>query len=100
MSIQSELSWYVVCFACDALLFFYFHFFVFFLSSCSGVLTCQESLRGDIVQGAVVQNAAICKKYSLVLSVSNQALISKIVSQTVQAVVANQITLPFFNGVL
>jgi len=58
-----------------------------------------ESLRPDIVQGAVAQNAAICKKYSAQLSVTNLKLITLVVTQTVGAVAANPTTMPFFNGV-
>jgi hypothetical protein len=54
------------------------------------------------VQGAVAQNAAICKKYSLELKLNNLQLITAVVGETVIAVAGsptpNPLTVPFFNG--
>jgi len=59
----------------------------------AAVLAKLNSFHDDIVPGA-----SLCDKYSKGLQITNQVLIQLVVDQTVQGVVQNSVTLPFFNG--
>jgi len=59
----------------------------------AAVLAKLNSLKDEIVP-----KASLCEKYSQFLKISNLQLLQTVVDQTVNGVVANKVTLPFFNG--
>jgi len=74
----------------------------------AAILAVLETTRADITgsnppspgpgPAPVAPGLSICDKYSAALALSNKALVSLIVSDTVGKLVGNDITLPYFNG--